>query len=49
KAGKDAAHSLAADLVVVDEVSMLDVLLANQLVKAVAPGSHLLLAGDPDQ
>ncbi len=49
KAGKDVAHSLEADLVVVDEVSMLDVLLANQLVKAVAPGSHLLLVGDPDQ
>jgi len=28
---------------------MLDVLLANQLVKAVAPGTHLLLVGDPDQ
>ena len=40
---------LEADLVVVDEVSMLDVLLANQLVKAVAPGTHLLLVGDPDQ
>src|SRR5437867_1289454 len=40
---------LDADLVVVDEVSMLDALLANQLVKAVAPGAHLLLVGDPDQ
>ena len=40
---------LEADLVVVDEVSMLDALLANQLVKAVAPGTHLLLVGDPDQ
>jgi exodeoxyribonuclease V alpha subunit len=49
KAGKDPEHPLEADLVVVDEVSMLDVLLANQLVKAVAPGSHLLLVGDPDQ
>ena len=28
---------------------MLDALLANQLAKAVAPGSHLLLVGDPDQ
>jgi exodeoxyribonuclease V alpha subunit len=34
---------------VVDEVSMLDVLLANQLAKAIASGTHLLLAGDPDQ
>ena len=34
---------------VVDEASMLDVLLANKLVKAVAPGAHLLLVGDVDQ
>lgn len=40
---------LRADLVVVDEVSMLDVLLANQLLRALVPGVHLLLVGDPDQ
>jgi exodeoxyribonuclease V alpha subunit len=40
---------LKADLVVVDEVSMLDVLLANQLVRALVPGTHVLLVGDPDQ
>jgi exodeoxyribonuclease V alpha subunit len=28
---------------------MLDVLLANQLVRALVPGVHLLLVGDPDQ
>jgi exodeoxyribonuclease V alpha subunit len=33
----------------VDEVSMLDVLLANKLLKAVPPGAHLLLVGDVDQ
>ncbi|MDQ2785206.1 MAG: ATP-dependent RecD-like DNA helicase [Chloroflexota bacterium] len=49
KAGHDQDRPLDADLVVVDEVSMLDVLLANQLVKAIAPGTHLLLVGDPDQ
>src|SRR5262245_15784838 len=49
KAGRDRQHPLPADLVVVDEASMLDALLANQLVKAVAPGAHLLLVGDPDQ
>ena len=42
-------HPLEADLVIVDEVSMLDAILANQLVKAIAPGTHLLLVGDPDQ
>src|ERR687894_1544731 len=49
RAGRGPEHPLQADLVVVDEVSMLDALLANQLAKAVAPGSHLLLVGDPDQ
>src|SRR3954453_7821164 len=49
KAGRGPDNPLDADLVVVDEVSMLDALLANQLAKAVAPGSHLLLVGDPDQ
>jgi exodeoxyribonuclease V alpha subunit len=45
----DREHPLDADLVVVDEASMLDVLLANTLVKAIAPGAHLLLVGDVDQ
>jgi exodeoxyribonuclease V alpha subunit len=45
----DATHPLDADLVVVDETSMVDVILANKLVKAVAPGAHLLLVGDVDQ
>jgi exodeoxyribonuclease V alpha subunit len=51
--GGDAAFDrdrpLDADLVVVDEASMLDVLLANKLVKAIPPGAHLLLVGDVDQ
>jgi exodeoxyribonuclease V alpha subunit len=53
KPGGDAAFDkdrpLEADLVVVDEASMLDVLLANKLAKAIAPGTHLLLVGDVDQ
>ncbi len=51
--GGDAAYDkdrpLDADLVVVDEASMLDLLLANKLTKAVAPGAHLLFVGDVDQ
>ncbi|MER5492242.1 SF1B family DNA helicase RecD2 [Streptomyces sp. NPDC002454] len=53
KPGGDASYDrdrpLDADLVVVDEASMLDLLLANKLVKAVAPGAHLLFVGDVDQ
>jgi exodeoxyribonuclease V alpha subunit len=45
----DADNPLDADLVVVDETSMVDVILAGKLIKAVAPGAHLLLVGDVDQ
>jgi exodeoxyribonuclease V alpha subunit len=45
----DRDHPLNADLVVVDESSMLDVILANKLVKAIPAGAHLLLVGDVDQ
>jgi exodeoxyribonuclease V alpha subunit len=45
----DRDNPLDADLVVVDECSMVDVILANKLVKAIARGAHLLLVGDVDQ
>jgi exodeoxyribonuclease V alpha subunit len=45
----DRDNPLDADLLVVDEASMLDLLLANKLVKAVAPGAHVLFVGDVDQ
>jgi len=40
---------LDADMVIVDEASMMDLLLAQALLRAVPAGSHLLLVGDPDQ
>jgi exodeoxyribonuclease V alpha subunit len=45
----DRDNPLDADLVVVDETSMVDVILANKLVKAIPRGAHLLLVGDVDQ
>ncbi len=45
----DRDNPLDADLVVVDESSMIDLILANKLVKAIPPGAHLLLVGDVDQ
>ena len=36
-------------MVVIDEASMLDLVLANNLLKAISPDSHLLLVGDVDQ
>ncbi|MGD1995560.1 MAG: ATP-dependent RecD-like DNA helicase [Anaerolineae bacterium] len=46
---RDERNSLPADLLIVDEASMLDLLLANHLLKAVDPAAHLLLVGDVDQ
>jgi exodeoxyribonuclease V alpha subunit len=46
---RNADRPLECDLLIVDEVSMLDVLLANHLLKAVPPTAHLLLVGDADQ
>lgn len=40
---------LMADLIVVDEASMLDVFLGLKLARQVPPGTHLLLVGDVDQ
>ncbi|KAA2266961.1 ATP-dependent RecD-like DNA helicase [Solihabitans fulvus] len=51
--GGDAAYDrdrpLDADLVVIDEASMVDLLLANKLIKAIPPGAHVLMVGDVDQ
>ncbi len=46
---RNEGHPLKADMVIVDEASMLDLLLTNHLLKAVDPASHLLLVGDVDQ
>jgi exodeoxyribonuclease V alpha subunit len=40
---------LGLDLLVLDEVSMLDLALAQSLVRALRPPSRLVLVGDPDQ
>ncbi len=46
---RNEGHPLEADMVIVDEASMLDLLLTNHLLKAIHPESHLLLVGDADQ
>lgn len=40
---------LEADVIIIDEVSMVDILLMNSLLKAVAPGTRLIFVGDVDQ
>ncbi|WP_310600325.1 ATP-dependent RecD-like DNA helicase [Desulfobulbus sp.] len=46
---RDRQHPLDADLVVVDESSMVDVVLMNKLLAAVPDAAALLLVGDVDQ
>lgn len=40
---------LEADAIIVDEASMIDILLMNNLLKAIAEGTRLVLVGDVDQ
>ena len=42
-------HPLSGDLLIVDESSMLDLILMNHLLKAIPDGMSLLLVGDVDQ
>ena len=40
---------LKADVIIIDEASMIDVLLMRDLLKAIKPGARLVLIGDTDQ
>ncbi len=46
---RDESNPLDADVIIIDEMSMVDILLFNNLLKAVSPGTHLILAGDVEQ
>jgi exodeoxyribonuclease V alpha subunit len=46
---RDRDRPLDFDLIVVDEASMVDIVLMNQLLRAVSPWSCLVLVGDVDQ
>src|SRR5690606_30745802 len=46
---RDEKRPLEADAVIIDEASMIDVPLAHHLVRAIAPGTRLILVGDVDQ
>jgi exodeoxyribonuclease V alpha subunit len=45
----DADRPLPHDLIVVDEASMIDLVLADQLIAALQPSTHLVLLGDSNQ
>lgn len=42
-------NPLECDLLIVDECSMVDLILMNNVLKAIHPASHVLLVGDADQ
>ncbi len=46
---KDEDSPLEADVVIIDEVSMVDILLFRALLKAIIPGTRLILVGDASQ
>lgn len=46
---KNEESPLESDVIIVDEVSMIDILLANNLLKAIAEGTRVILVGDVDQ
>lgn len=46
---RDENNPLDADVTIIDESSMIDIVLANNLLKAISPDSRLVLVGDVDQ
>ncbi len=47
--GRDADNPVDADVVIVDEMSMVDIFLMKSLLAALRPGTRLVLVGDVDQ
>ncbi len=46
---RNADHPLETDCVIVDETSMVDLMLMRSLLSAIEPGTRLILVGDSDQ
>ena len=47
--GKDEDNPLEFDAIVVDEASMIDLMLMDGLLRAIKPGTRLIIVGDDDQ
>ncbi|MCX7714159.1 MAG: ATP-dependent RecD-like DNA helicase [Clostridia bacterium] len=45
----DESNPLDADVIIVDEMSMVDISLMCALIKAIKPGARLIMSGDADQ
>ena len=46
---KNRDNPLEADVIIVDEMSMVDMFLMNSLLRAIIPGTRLIMVGDVDQ
>lgn len=46
---KDEDSPIDGDVIIIDEASMIDILLMNSLLKAINPGTRVILVGDVDQ
>ena len=46
---RNESNPLGADVVIVDEMSMVDISLIHSLLKAIVPGTRLILVGDANQ
>ena len=46
---RNESNPLEADVVIVDEMSMVDISLMHSLLKAIVPGTRLILVGDANQ
>ena len=46
---RDQDNPLEADVIIIDEMSMVDIHLFHALLKAVVPGMHIILVGDASQ
>lgn len=49
KFDKNETETIEADVIIIDEVSMVDMQLFNNLLKAIEPGTRLILVGDANQ
>ena len=47
--GRDEENPLDCEVLIIDEISMVDILLMHHLLKAVRPGTRLVMVGDVDQ
>ena len=46
---RNASNPLEADVIIIDEMSMVDLALMHALLLAIIPGTHLILVGDENQ